>query len=461
MRSSITSPIHQSKIVSPLIPSEIIQKKRDGGKLSRAELQLFIKSYLSGGVAEYQMSAFLMAVYFRGMDAEETGDLTDEMVNSGVVVDLSGIPGIKVDKHSTGGGGDKVSLILAPMVAACGVPVPMMSGRGLGHTGGTLDKLESIPGFRTNLSLMEYKKVLADIGLAMIGQTAEIAPADKKMYALRDVTGTVESIPLIAGSIMSKKIAEGIDALVLDVKTGRGAFMQSEEEAIKLAQTLLQVGAHFGKKSVALLTDMSQPLGFAVGNWLEVEECIDCLNGRDVSDLMELTYALGGLMTMLGGKARSASEGISLCRDAVRSGKALVKFKELVARQGGDRSVIDHPLQYAKAKHTVEVKSPASGIVQSIDAREIGLTSIMLGAGRLRVDDKIDPKAGIMLRKKTGDAVKSGETLAVIHTDKEAIVAEAARRVAAAFGIAGKDVKRQSLIRSLIDETGVRPWPEG
>ncbi|MFN3135141.1 MAG: thymidine phosphorylase, partial [Candidatus Kryptonium sp.] len=304
-------------------PVEIIRKKRDGKKLTKDEISFFINGYLNGKIPDYQMSAFLMAVYFQNMDFEETTYLTEVMLNSGHIVDLSDIPGIKVDKHSTGGVGDKVSLVLAPIVAAAGVPVPMISGRGLGHTGGTLDKLESIPGFRTNLSVEEYKKVISEIGLVMIGQTEEIAPADKKIYALRDVTATVESIPLISASIMSKKLAEGIDALVLDVKTGQGAFMKEYEKSLQLAQVLFTIGKNFGKKVVAFITDMNQPLGYAVGNWLEVVESVQCLRGLDVPDLMYITYVLAGAMIMLGGKANSIEEGIKIALDFIEKNKEL------------------------------------------------------------------------------------------------------------------------------------------
>jgi pyrimidine-nucleoside phosphorylase len=404
------------------------------------------------------MSAFLMAVYFRGMEFDETIAFTDIMLHSGIVVDLSAVKGVKVDKHSTGGVGDKVSLILAPMVAACGVPVPMISGRGLGHTGGTLDKLESIPGFRTTLSLQEYKSVLEKVGVVMIGQTKEIAPADKRMYALRDVTGTVESIPLIAGSIMSKKIAEGIDALVLDVKTGRGAFMRTDEDAIKLAQTLIAVGKQFGKKTIGFLTDMSQPLGFVVGNWNEVVECIDCLKGKNVPDLMEVTYVLGGAMVMLGGKASSVEEGVTKCKEAIGSGKAFAKFKELVVQQGGDVSYIDHPEKYPQSKYTAEVKSSSSGYITGIDALEIGFSGIMLGAGRMKVDDVIDPKAGILLVKKVNDSVKEGDTLALLSTDNKEILEAATRRVERAITVATEPSSPSPLIKAIIDEHGVHPW---
>jgi pyrimidine-nucleoside phosphorylase len=439
-------------------PTEIIRKKRSGDKLNRTEIEFFIQGYINDKVADYQMSAFLMAVYFQKMDFEETTTFTDIMLNSGVVVDLSEIPGIKVDKHSTGGVGDKVSLILAPMVAACGVPVPMISGRGLGHTGGTLDKLESIPGFRTDLSLDEYKKVIAEIGIVMIGQTAEIAPADKKMYALRDVTGTVESIPLISGSIMSKKLAEGIDALVLDVKTGRGAFMQSEADAIELAKTLIAVGNKFGKKTIGFLTDMSQPLGYAVGNWLEVVECIECMQGKNVPDLMEVTYVLGGAMVMLGGKAGTIEEGISKCKDILQAGKAMDKFNELVRRQGGDISFITNPEKYPKSKYTIGVKSTSKGYIHNIDALEVGFIGIMLGAGRMKVDDIIDPKAGIRLMKKVGDSVKADDTLAIIQTDKKEILETAANRLEKAICVATEPCAPSPLIRAMINEKGVFPW---
>ena len=441
-----------------MLPAEIIRKKRDGDRLSEAELKSFITGYLNGEVAEYQMSAFLMAVYFRGMDEEETAAFTDVMLNSGSVVDLSALPGIKVDKHSTGGVGDKVSLILAPIVAACGVTVPMISGRGLGHTGGTLDKLESITGFRTNLSLKEYKEVLAETGCVMIGQTAEIAPADKKMYALRDVTGTVESIPLIAGSIMSKKLAEGIDALVLDVKTGKGAFMASRERSRELAQTLIRVGKRFGKNTTALITDMSQPLGHAVGNWVEVAESIECLRGKVVPDLMEVTYALSAMMLRSGGKAVTIADGINRAKDAVVSGRALSKFRELVGRQGGDVEFIDHPHIYPVCKHIIHVKSPANGFVGGCDALAIGFASILIGAGRATTDDAIDPKAGIMLLKKTGDRVAKDDTLATIMTDRAATAADAQERVARAFTITPDAPRPENLIHEMIDEHGVHEW---
>jgi len=440
-------------------PREIIRKKRDGEKLSREELEFFIKSYLASGVADYQMSAFLMACYFRGMDPDETTALTEVMLRSGAVVDLSSVPGTKVDKHSTGGVGDKVSLILAPMVAACGVPVPMISGRGLGHTGGTLDKLESIPGFRTNLSIQEYRAAIGEVGAVMAGQTAEIVPADMKMYALRDVTATVESVPLIAGSIMSKKLAEGIDALVLDVKVGRGAFMKTEADAVELAKTLIGIGKSFDKKVIGFLTDMSQPLGYAVGNWLEVKESLDCLKGRDVPDLMEITYLLGGAMLMLGGKATSIEEGTGLCRRAIESGTALDKFMQIVRRQGGDVSYLEDFLKYPASKFMIEIRSPSAGDIDNVDALELGLAAIMLGAGRMKLEDGIDPKAGIVLRKKAGDSVEIGEPLAALFTDSESAAKEARPRVERAFSIATEPSVFPRLIHSMVDDRGVHPWP--
>lgn len=439
-------------------PVEVIRKKRNGGALSRKELEVFVSGYVDGAVADYQMSAFLMAAYFKGMSDEETAAFTEVMLHSGEVLDLSHIPGIKVDKHSTGGVGDKVSLILAPMVAACGVPVPMISGRGLGHTGGTLDKLESIPGFRTDLSIGEYKRTIEKIGLVLIGQTKEIAPADKKMYALRDVTATVESIPLIAGSIMSKKLAEGIDALVLDVKTGNGAFMQSYDDSVALAKALVGIGTVMGKKTVGFITDMNQPLGMAIGNWCEVVESVECLRGKNIPDLMEVTYVLGGAMVFLGGKAGSIQEGMQLCRSAIWSGKAYEKFVEIVRHQGGDVAFLEAPGTYPASSHSVEVQSRTSGYVTSFETMRIGLLAIELGAGRMRVDDKIDPKAGIVLTAKIGDKVEKGQTLAVVGTDRGNVLEKVTVELASCITVADALPERKPVIRSFIDETGVQPW---
>ncbi len=437
---------------------EVIRKKRNGETLSSDEMKFIIDGFVKGTVPEYQMSSFLMATYFRGMTKDETAEFTRLMLHSGEVVDLSGIPGLKVDKHSTGGVGDKISLPLAPIVAACGVPVPMISGRGLGHTGGTLDKLESIPGFSTTLSIEEYKKVIGEIGLVMIGQTKEIAPADKKMYALRDVTATVECIPLIAGSIMSKKLAEGIDALVLDVKTGRGAFMQTYEKSVELAQALVGIGTSFGKETIGFITAMDQPLGFAIGNWLEIAESIDCLRGKGPADVMEVTYVLGGAMVMLGGKADSINEGIERCKEVVDTGKAFNKFFALVERQGGNTKFLIHPEQYPKSKYSQEIKSTATGFISSIDSLELGLTGITLGAGRTKVDDLIDPKAGILLKKKAGDPVKAGETVAEFFSDKSEVIDAAKERITNAFTVNNIKPPVSRLVFSVVDKNGVTPF---
>ncbi|MCX6133223.1 MAG: thymidine phosphorylase [Ignavibacteriales bacterium] len=446
-----------------MTPVELIKKKREGGTLSEDELRWLISGYVAGSIPDYQMTAFLMACFFRGMSEEETLTFTRLMLHSGVVIDLSDIPGIKVDKHSTGGVGDKVSLILAPIVAACGVPVPMISGRGLGHTGGTLDKLESIPGFRTALSLYEYKAVIRQVGAVLIGQTNEIVPADKKMYALRDVTATVECIPLIAGSIMSKKLAEGIDALVLDVKTGRGAFMQSYEKSLELAQTLVRIGTGFGKETVAFITDMSQPLGTTIGNWLEVVESVECLKGiRGVadgsSDLMEVTHVLSGAMLMLGKKAKTIADGVALSRASIENGSAYRKFLEITATQGGDPAALENLELYPLSNYCIEVKTMESGYVGEIDSLELGLTSITLGAGREQIDDVIDPKAGIVLSKKVGDRVDGGETLAVFHTDREAVLEQTRDRIRNAFHIQSAPPRLKPLILSYVEKGGVKTW---
>jgi pyrimidine-nucleoside phosphorylase len=440
---------------------ELIRKKREGNSLSKDEFRFLLGGYVDGVIPDYQMSAFLMACFFRGMSEEETMTFAELMLHSGSIVDLSSIPGVKVDKHSTGGVGDKVSLILAPLVAACGVPVPMISGRGLGHTGGTLDKLESIPGFRTDLTISTYVDVIRQTGLVMIGQTREIAPADKKMYALRDVTATVECIPLIAGSIMSKKLAEGIDALVLDVKTGRGAFMPTYEKSLELANALVKIGTAFGKETVGFITDMNQPLGVAIGNWLEVVESVDCLRGCQGSgsaDLMEVTLVLSGAMVHLGKKAASIEDGISQCRKALSNGDAYRKFLELVHAQGGDTTFIENPEKYSISAHTLEVHAPKEGFVQAIDSLELGLTSISLGAGREKVDDTIDPKAGMIVHRKVGDAVAAGEALVTLFTDRESSLSIARKRIENAFTISSKKPERAPMIVSVVTASGVRPW---
>lgn len=441
-----------------MIPYDIISKKRDKFPLSEEEIQYFIDNYTSGKIPDYQMSALLMAIFLQGMDFDETKNLTKVMLNSGEVVDLSDIPGIKVDKHSTGGVGDKISLVLAPIVAAAGVPVPMISGRGLGHTGGTLDKLESIPGFNVNLSIAEYRKIISDINVCLIGQTGEIAPADKKIYALRDVTATVQSIPLITASIMSKKLAEGIDALVLDIKTGKGAFMENENDAIALARNLVTVGEMFNKPTIGLLTNMNAPLGNAVGNWLEVHESIMCLNGKGPRDVMEITHALAGVMIKLGGKAKTIEEGIRISGNMIGSGLALEKFKEIVARQGGDVSLIDNPEKYTLAKYIIPVRCEKSGYIDSLNALEFGLTSVQTGAGRTRAEDPVDPQAGIVLKRHLNSRVEKGEVIAEIHTNISSGHDDFVSRIGAAVLIADGPRTHDPLILKKIDSIGIEPW---
>lgn len=400
-------------------PVSLIRKKRDGKALSKGEIEYLIKAYTRDELPDYQMSAFLMAAYLNTLNDEEAAALTKAMLHSGKVLDLSDIEGKKVDKHSTGGVGDKLSLILAPIVACYGIPVPMISGRGLGHTGGTLDKLESITGFTVDMSLSRYRQVLKECSMVMAGATEDIAPADKRLYALRDVTATVESIPLIAGSIMSKKLAEGIDALVLDVKFGSGAFMKTREEALKLAETLVNIGESFGKETIAYLTDMNQPLGFKVGNWLEVEESIDALNGKGPADVMEVTHQLAGTMIYLGGKASTIDEGIKKSNEAISNGRALEVWKKLVEYQDGDVGLIENPGKYPDSSYRFEIKSKASGYIQTMDSYEIGMASVTLGAGRRTKEDDIDPAAGFELKKKIGDHVKKDETIAVGFTNNK------------------------------------------
>src|SRR6185312_4988971 len=398
---------------------DIIISKRDGRTLAREEIRFFVDGVTAGTLPEYQASALLMAILLRGMSGEETAWLTDAMVHSGVRVDLADIPGVKVDKHSTGGVGDKTSLILAPLAAACGVPVPMMSGRGLGHTGGTLDKLEAIPGFRVNLSLDEMKAALRRTGCAMIGQTAQIAPADKKLYALRDVTGTVESIPLISASIMSKKIAEGIGALVLDVKTGSGAFMKTEADSRKLAESLVSIGNASGVKTQAIITDMDAPLGRAVGNAVEVVECIEAMRGQGPADLMEVTMALTVPLLVLGRVAKTPADAKKLAQHAIDSGAALEKFRSIIEVQGGDPRVVDDVSRLPQVKQRHLVHANRNGYVQRMDAELIGRASVALGAGRDRVEDAVDPAVGIIVNAKPGSKVSAGEAvLDVIYREK-------------------------------------------
>jgi pyrimidine-nucleoside phosphorylase len=394
---------------------DVIMRKRDGGALSREEIAFFIDGVTTGSLPDYQASALLMAVVLRGMTPQETAWLTDAMVHSGVRVDLADIPGVKVDKHSTGGVGDKTSLVLAPLAAACGVPVPMMSGRGLGHTGGTLDKLEAIPGFRVNLSLDEMRAALARAGCAMIGQTAQIAPADKKLYALRDVTATVESIPLISASIMSKKIAEGIDALVLDVKTGSGAFMKTEADSRRLAESLVAIGNASGVKTEAIITGMDAPLGRAVGNALEVIECIEVLKGGGPSDLIDVSIELTARMLVLGKAAGDRVEAERRARGAIASGAGLERFQRIIETQGGDPRVVDDPGRLPKAPQRHAIVAGRSGFVDRLDAELVGRASVALGAGRDKVEDPVDFAVGIIVRAKPGDEVRAGDPVLELH----------------------------------------------
>jgi len=429
---------------------ELIRKKRNGLPLSKSEIQFLINSYVKNKIPDYQFSAFLMAVYFRGMDETEQSALIDAMINSGKIVDLKKISGVKIDKHSTGGVGDKTSLIIAPIAAAAGVKVPMISGRGLGHSGGTLDKLESIPGFRTDLTLSEFKGVLKKCGAVLIGQTKEIAPADKLIYALRDVTATVESIPLITGSIMSKKIAEGIDGIVLDVKTGSGAFMSNEKDAVKLAHSLIRTAKSFDKKVIAFITDMNQPLGNYIGNWFEVYESIKVLQGENVEDLLELSLNLAGAMLYLGNKVGSIEEGKEISLELIKNGKAFEKFVEIVKYQHGNLKFIYNPDQYPKSKFSEKILSPQKGYLSSINNYEIGIAALELGAGRRTKDDKIDPKSGIIFYPKIGNQIGKGDVIAEVFSDHKTKIEIARNKILDSLTFSSEKIKKQKLIKKII-----------
>jgi pyrimidine-nucleoside phosphorylase len=429
---------------------DLIQRKRDGGELTPEEIEYLVEGYTSGDIPDYQMSSFLMAVYFSGMTDREVSSLTECMLRSGDMVDLSAVPGVKVDKHSTGGVGDKTSLIVAPLAAAAGVVVPMMSGRSLGHTGGTLDKLESIPGFRTNLSAEEFQKQLTDIGLCFIGQTAQLVPADMKLYALRDVTATVESIPLISSSIMSKKLAEGVDALVLDVKVGAGAFMKKQVDARRLAQSMVGIGRRMDKKVQALITDMSQPLGYAVGNALEVMEASQTLQNAGPHDLTKLSLELAARMIYLGKKAASLDEARRIAEQALVDGSGFRKLKQVVAAQGGNPQALDKFELLPNATGMREVVSPRGGYVTSIDAEDIGSASNLIGAGRDKREDAIDPAVGIILEVKAGEKVDAGSVLCRLYYTGEERVEEAAEKVEDAFRISGQKPDERELILEVV-----------
>ncbi|GGJ59450.1 pyrimidine-nucleoside phosphorylase [Anoxybacillus voinovskiensis] len=400
---------------------DLIEKKRDGYALTKEEIQFIIQGYTNGAIPDYQMSAFAMAVFFQGMNDEETAELTMAMVHSGETIDLSKIDGIKVDKHSTGGVGDTTTLVLGPLVASVGVPVAKMSGRGLGHTGGTIDKLESVPGFHVEISNEEFIELVNKNKLAVVGQSGNLTPADKKLYALRDVTATVNSIPLIASSIMSKKIAAGADAIVLDVKTGAGAFMKELDDAKALAKAMVEIGNRVGRQTMAIISDMSQPLGYAIGNALEVKEAIDTLKGEGPEDLQELCLVLGSHMVYLAKKASSLEEARHMLERAIEDGSALEAFKRFLAAQGGDASVVDDPSKLPQANYVIELEAKEDGYVAEIVADEIGTAAMLLGAGRATKESTIDLAVGLVLRKKVGDAVKKGESLVTIYSNREQI----------------------------------------
>jgi pyrimidine-nucleoside phosphorylase len=434
---------------------DVIRKKRDGIELSRSEIEGLVSAYTNGEIPDYQVSAWLMAVVLKGMTRPETEVLTDAMLHSGDVLDLSSLPPRKVDKHSTGGVGDKTSLVLAPLAAAAGVAVPMISGRGLGHTGGTLDKLEAIPGFNVNLPVAEFRRVLEICGCAMIGQTAEIAPADRKLYALRDVTGTVESPYLICASIMSKKLAEGIDALVLDVKTGSGAFMKNEKDAVFLAELMVETGERMGKQVVALITDMDQPLGNMIGNALEVVEVIEVLRGGGPEDLRELCLELAGWMLNLGGVSKTVADGKTQSAKLISSGKALEKFRQMVELQGGDSRVIDDARRLPQARYSAQVPSAKAGYLAAMQCEQIGTACVILGGGRERKEDSVDPAVGIVLHKKVGDRVAAGEPLATIYYNAEERAARARQLIETSCVVSDAPPStKRALIHKVIGKSG-------
>ncbi len=430
---------------------DLIQKKRDGKVLSTDEIQFIVKGFTDGSIPDYQMSAFSMAIFFQGMSDQERADLTMAMVHSGDTIDLSAIEGIKVDKHSTGGVGDTTTLVLAPLVAAVGVPVAKMSGRGLGHTGGTIDKLESVPGFHVEIDNQEFIDYVNKNKVAVIGQSGNLTPADKKLYSLRDVTATVNSIPLIASSIMSKKIAAGADAIVLDVKTGAGAFMKDLDEAKKLAKAMVDIGNNVGRRTMAVISDMSQPLGYAIGNALEIKEAIDTLRGEGPKDLEELCLELGSYMVLLAEKASSLEEARGMLEEVIRSGAAIETLKTFLEAQGGDASVVDNPEKLPQAKHVVELEAKEAGVVSEIVADSVGTAAMLLGAGRATKESEIDLAVGIVLRKKIGDKVEAGESLATIHSNQEDLT-KVKEALYESIKVISGDVKVPPLVYDTISE---------
>ncbi len=430
---------------------DIIRKKRDGGRLSKEEIDFFINGYVAGSIPDYQVSALMMAIFFKGMDDEETGDLTQAMLHSGEKLDLSAIDGFKVDKHSTGGVGDKTSLVLTPMVASCGVPVAKMSGRGLGHTGGTIDKLESFKGFSTSISNEQFIKNVNTIGISIMGQTKDLAPADKLLYALRDVTATVDNMSLIASSIMSKKLAAGADGIVLDVKSGSGAFMKTDEDAFELAKKMVAIGKHSGVRTMAVISDMDQPLGRAVGNAIEVREAIDTLKGKGPEDLMELCLTLGSHMVYFAGKAGTVEEARSLLEETISSGKALDKLADFIEAQGGARDDVYHPENLPAATKSRDLVADKDCFVSSIMSEEVGTASLILGGGRRSKEDVIDLSVGIYLHKKVGEKCIKGDKIATLYGNDDAKIDEAYKRLAGAYDFSDNAVAKNKLIKGIVD----------
>lgn len=439
---------------------DIILKKRDGGELTKEEILFFIKEYVAGRIPDYQASALLMAIYFQGMTSRETADLTLAMAYSGETVDLSPIPGVKVDKHSTGGVGDTTTLVVAPLVAACGVPVAKMSGRGLGHTGGTIDKLESIPGFNPFQSVDDFIRIVREVGLAIVGQTENLVPADKKLYALRDVTGTVEHKSLIASSVMSKKIAAGADAIVLDVKTGSGAFMKSVEDAFELAQEMVNVGVLVGRNTTAIVTDMNQPLGMAVGNALEVKEAIEVLKGEREGELKEVSLLLGAYMLYVAGHSRTVEQGREMVEEALYSGRGAQKLKEMIRAQGGDERVVDDTSLLPVADEVIAIKAQRGGYISFMDAYSIGQAARLLGAGRSTKEDKIDHRVGIVLHKRVGERVEKGETLAEFYVAREDNLQEAINTFDRGIIIDDQPPKLKPVIYGVVTRDGIESGGE-
>jgi len=437
---------------------DLIIKKRDNQELTQEEINFMIKEYCEDRIPDYQMSAMMMAIYFQGMDINEIKYLTRAMVNSGKTIDLSSIPGIKVDKHSTGGVGDTTTLALAPMVAAAGVPVAKMSGRGLGHTGGTIDKLESIKGFKTELSLNKFIRIVKEIGVSIISPTSDLAPADKKLYSLRDVTGTVDSIPLIVSSIMSKKLAAGTNAIVLDVTSGSGAFMQGYKDALKLGKIMVDIGLELGKDTVAVVSNMDEPLGFAIGNSLEVKEAIEVLKNRGPEDLRELCLVLGAHMLKLGGIVKHYEEGKNKLEKILKDGTALDKFKEMITAQGGNSEIIDNPELLPLSKYSTKIKADSGGYIQKIDSRLVGESAMLLGAGRERKESKIDLSVGIILKKKVGSKVNINEDLAEIYYNDSQKLEEAKKKLLSSYVIGNKKSPKLPLILATISKEGIKEW---